>query len=46
MCTNEEKGTNDPNIKPHELVKIREEEQLAAADILGLREVIFLHYPE
>ena len=46
VCTNGDKGTNDPNIKPEELVKIREEEQRAAAKLLGVREVIFLHYPD
>ncbi len=46
VCTNGDKGTSDPNIKPEELVKIREEEQLAAAKMLGIREVIFLGYPD
>ena len=46
VCTNGDKGTNDPNMKPEELVKIREEEQLAAAKVLGVREVIFLRYPD
>ena len=46
VCTNGDKGTSDPNIKPEELVKIREEEQLAAAKLLGVREVIFLGYPD
>ena len=30
VCTNGDKGTTDPNIKPEELAKIREHEQLAA----------------
>lgn len=46
LCTNGDKGTNDPSIKPEELVKIREAEQLAAAKILGVREVIFLRHPD
>ncbi|MFC2010003.1 PIG-L deacetylase family protein [Chloroflexota bacterium] len=46
VCTNGDKGTNDPNIKPEELARIREQEQLAAAEILGVREVIFLRYPD
>ncbi|MFC1864599.1 PIG-L deacetylase family protein [Chloroflexota bacterium] len=46
VCTNGDKGTNDPNMKPEELAKIREQEQLAAAKLLGVREVIFLHYPD
>ena len=46
VCTNGDKGTNDPNIKPEELARVREQEQLAAAEILGVREVIFLRHPD
>jgi len=46
VCTNGDKGTNDRSLKPEELVRIREQEQLAAAKILGVREVIFLRYPD
>ncbi len=46
VCTNGDKGTNDVSMKPDELVRIREQEQLAAAKLLGVREVIFLHYPD
>ena len=46
VCTNGDKGTNDPNIKPEQLAEIREEEQQAAAELLGVREVIFLRYPD
>ena len=46
VCTNGDKGTNDPDMKPHELAKIREQEQLAAAKLLGVREVIFLRHPD
>ena len=46
VCTNGDKGTNDPNMKPEELARIREQEQLAAAKLLGVREVIFLRYPD
>ena len=41
VCTNGDKGTNDPDMKPEELARLREQEQLAAAEILGVREVIF-----
>jgi len=44
VCTSGDKGTNDVTMRPEELAKIREEEQLAAAEILGVREVIFLRY--
>ncbi len=46
LCTNGDKGTNDVNIKPEELAGIREQEQLAAAKLLGVREVIFLRHPD
>jgi len=46
VCTNGDKGTSDINMKPAELARIREQEQLAAAKLLGVREVIFLRYPD
>ena len=46
VCTNGDKGTSDPSVKPEELAKIREEEQIAAANLLGVREVIFLRHPD
>jgi LmbE family N-acetylglucosaminyl deacetylase len=46
VCTNGDKGTSDPNVKPDELARIREKEQLAAAKLLGVREVIFLRHPD
>ncbi len=46
VCTNGDKGTSDPNVKPADLAEIREKEQLAAATILGVREVIFLRHPD
>jgi len=44
VCTNGDKGTDDTNILPEVLVKIREKEQLEAAKILGVKEVIFLRH--
>jgi len=46
VCTNGDKGTHDTNMKPDELARIREQEQLAAAKLLGVREVIFLRHPD
>jgi len=46
ICTNGDKGTNDPNVKPEELAITREAEQRAAAELLGVKEVIFLGYPD
>ncbi len=46
VTTNGDKGTSDINMKPEVLAKIREQEQLAAAKVLGVREVVFLGYPD
>jgi LmbE family N-acetylglucosaminyl deacetylase len=46
VCTNGDKGTSDPSITPEELAKTREEEQIAAANLLGVREVVFLRFPD
>ena len=46
VCTNGDKGTVNPNIKPDQLALIREQEQLAAAELLGVREVVFLRHPD
>ncbi|MFC2038693.1 PIG-L deacetylase family protein [Chloroflexota bacterium] len=42
VCTNGDKGTSDPDIKPEELVKIRQKEQLTSAEVLGVKDVVFL----
>ncbi|KGM43676.1 LmbE family protein [Alkalispirochaeta odontotermitis] len=46
VCTNGDKGTSDINMKPEKLVAIRKKEQRAAADILGVSDVIFLGLPD
>ncbi|MFP4082227.1 MAG: PIG-L deacetylase family protein [Candidatus Aminicenantes bacterium] len=46
VCTNGNKGTDDPHLKPEKLAEIREKEQREAANILGVREVCFLGYPD
>ena len=46
VCNSGEKGTSDLNMKPEKLAKIREQEQLTAAKLLGVREVVFLRYPD
>lgn len=46
ICTNGDKGTDDINVKPEDLAEIREQEQLAAAEVLGVREVVFLRYAD
>jgi LmbE family N-acetylglucosaminyl deacetylase len=42
VCTSGDKGTSDPTVKPEELTGIREQEQLDAAAVIGVREVVFL----
>ena len=44
VCTNGDKGSSDPNMTPERLTEIREQEQMKAADVLGVREVVFLRY--
>jgi LmbE family N-acetylglucosaminyl deacetylase len=46
ICTNGDKGTSDRTLTPEQLVVIREKEQLAAADLLGVKETFFLRYPD
>lgn len=46
VCTNGDKGSSDTRIKPAELAAIREKEQMAAAGLLGVSEVLFLGHPD
>jgi LmbE family N-acetylglucosaminyl deacetylase len=46
VCTNGNKGTNDSDVKPDELTETRQNEQRAAAEVLGVREVVFLGNPD
>ncbi len=46
VCSSGEKGTSDRSLKPEELARTREQEQLAAAKLLGVREVVFLRHPD
>ena len=46
LCTDGSKGTTDPNVKSQDLAAIREREQEEAARILGVHEVVMLHYPD
>ncbi len=42
VCTDGSKGSEDPKITPRKLAAIRKKEQLEAAKILGVKDVIFL----
>ncbi len=46
ICTSGEKGTTDPTLTQEALIEIREEEQRAAARVLGVHEVVFLRQPD
>ncbi len=46
ICTNGDKGSQDPDMTPRKLAMIRQQEQRAAADVLGVRDVAFLGYPD
>lgn len=46
VCTNGDKGSSDPDMTSPRLAEIRRKEQLAAANVLGVKEVFFLDYPD
>ena len=46
LLTRGDKGTQDRNVHPEDLMQIREKEQWAAAQILGVSEVHFLANPD
>ncbi|MGB6421960.1 MAG: PIG-L deacetylase family protein [Anaerolineales bacterium] len=46
ICTSGDVGFDEPNMTKEKAAQIREAEQLAAANIVGASEVIFLHEPD
>ena len=46
VSTNGDKGTSNPEIPSEQLARIREEEQLEAAEVLGIQHVAFLRLPD
>ena len=46
LCTSGDKGTSDRSITSEQLAAIRESEQQAAAHVIGVREVVFMRYPD
>jgi LmbE family N-acetylglucosaminyl deacetylase len=46
LLTSGDKGSDDPAMTSELLAKTREAEQRAACDVLGVRDVIFLRYPD
>jgi LmbE family N-acetylglucosaminyl deacetylase len=46
VTTDGSKGTEDPAIRPEELAATRQSEQRAAADLLGVTDIVHLGYPD
>jgi LmbE family N-acetylglucosaminyl deacetylase len=46
LLTSGDKGSDDPEMTPERLVATREAEQREAARILGVKDVLFLKYPD
>jgi len=46
ICTNGDKGSADPEMTSERLAAIREQEEREAAAVLGVKEVVFLRYPD
>jgi LmbE family N-acetylglucosaminyl deacetylase len=46
ICTNGDKGSGDRTLTSEQISAMRKKEQRAAADTLGVREVVFLGYPD
>jgi LmbE family N-acetylglucosaminyl deacetylase len=46
VTTDGSKGTEDPSVTPEQLAATRVAEQRAAADILGVREIVHLGFPD
>ncbi|MDX2160693.1 MAG: PIG-L deacetylase family protein [bacterium] len=46
LATSGDKGSDDPAMTPERLTLIREDEERCAAAVLGVREVVFLRYPD
>lgn len=46
VCTDGRNGTRDRNLSPAELIRLRQQEQRAAAEVLGVRRVHFLPFAD
>ncbi len=46
LTTSGDMGSRDPEMTRERLKKVREKEQRAAADVLGVKEVVYLGYPD
>jgi LmbE family N-acetylglucosaminyl deacetylase len=46
LMTSGDKGSDDPSMTTEQLIALREGEQLAACDVLGVQDVVFLRHPD
>src|SRR5499433_859331 len=46
LCTNGDSGTADRSLTPEQLARKRADEQRAAADFMGVKNVVMLGYPD
>ncbi len=46
LCTDGSKGTSDREVSPDELARMRQQEQINAGKVLGLKDVVFLGYED
>jgi LmbE family N-acetylglucosaminyl deacetylase len=46
LCTNGDKGSSDPEMTPDKMAHVRRAEQQAACAVLGVKELVFLGYPD
>lgn len=46
ICTNGDKGSSDPTMESAKLAALREREQMDAAQVLGVKDVMFLYHPD
>lgn len=46
LITSGDKGSHDPNVRPGQLATLREQEQRNAADVLGVKHVVYLRYAD
>ena len=46
IATDGSKGSSDPDMSPDRLIAMRRQEQRAAADVLGVKDIVFLDNPD
>lgn len=46
LLTKGDKGSDDPAMTPETLIAVRMKEQRAAGDVIGVKEIAFLNYPD